>query len=620
MLFEILFSLIVLSAGYATLRTLGLAKGAASLGLVPAAGLAITTLVSTWSGLFGGAPPTPGVLVLLCGLAGVGWAIADREWLWRAMRGFVREHGLAAMWLGAAVVIPLVSLGIAFAGVQAPLSPHDGAFHVETTDAFRRGLARVTWYPPGLAALFGADLQLVPGLDTALGATRLGITLSLLAPLAVFGLGAAVWRNLLVASIGALLAALTYLFPYYAQMWAGWPQTLGMLLVIGLWIASIQYIDRPSWRLAGLAGLCVGAIVLVHGTELYSSLVVLVVLAVANWRVMPFKRLGVHVPGGILLAVACAAPYLPVLLQWAGTGGAFDVGFDDGGVLAGGASSISAAERLGVFSVDALGVDLPVRVVVLAIGVVWAWRQRGGRAIVATGGVFFALACSSSFLIGLPGFRQVYAATYPWSLPFRLLMFATIPITLIAAGGSVSLASGWARVVSRVKSADMRRRAQRLGRLLTVTWLLLAVAALTLFLSIPPRTLSSFSNDDSSAMGWLRDHAEPGAVLANDTFADAGIWAPYKAGMPILVYRSTSDPATSAQRQLVIADVDRLDQLPESAAAACALGVRYVYHGAENSAWQARSFPTIDELRASPALEQVFVSGEAAVFRLRLKC
>jgi hypothetical protein len=259
-------------------------------------------------------------------------------------------------------------------------------------------------------------------------------------------------------------------------------------------------------------------------------------------------------------------------------------------------------------------------VVVLAIGLVRAWRQHSGRAIVATGGVFFALAVASSFLIGLPGFRQVYAATYPWSLPFRLLMFATIPITLIAAGGSISLASGWARVVSRVKSADMRRRAQRLGRLLTVTWLLLAVAALTLFLSIPPRTLSSFSNDDSSAMGWLRDHAEPGAVLANDTFADAGIWAPYKAGMPILVYRSTSDPATSAQRQLVIADVDRLDQVPESAAAACALGVRYVYHGAENSAWQARSFPTVDELSASPALEQVFASGEAAVFRLRLKC
>ena len=45
-----------------------------------------------------------------------------------------------------------------------------------------------------------------------------------------------------------------------------------------LWITSIQYIDRPSWRLAGLAGLLVGAIVVVHGTELYTTAIVMVVL------------------------------------------------------------------------------------------------------------------------------------------------------------------------------------------------------------------------------------------------------------------------------------------------------------------------------------------------------
>src|SRR4030081_3534117 len=113
MLLEILFALMVVSAGYATLRALGLAKGAASLGIVPAAGLATTALVATWSGILGAPPPVSGVLVLLCSLGGLSWAIADRQWLWAAVRGFVREHRLAATFLALAVVIPLVSMGVA---------------------------------------------------------------------------------------------------------------------------------------------------------------------------------------------------------------------------------------------------------------------------------------------------------------------------------------------------------------------------------------------------------------------------------------------------------------------------------------------------------------------------
>jgi len=615
-----LFALVVLSSGYATLRVLGLAKGAASLGIVPGAGLAATLVISTWVGMSGGPPPAPGGLVVLCTLAGIVLAFADREWLWHAARGFVREHRPAAALLVAALLIPMLSMGVAFAGLQAPLSPHDGAFHVETTDSFRQGLARVTWYPPGLAALFGAVLQIVPWIDTAAGVDQLGVTLSWLAPLAMFGLGALVWRNLVVASLGALLTSLTYLFPYYVQIWSGWPQLLGMLLVIGVWMVSIQYIDRPSWRLAGLAGLLVGAIVVVHGTELFSGSIVILVIALANWRRLPWSRLGTHLPGAIALSLVCASPYLPVLLNWAGTGGAFDVGFEDGGALATGARSTTAGDLLGVFTLDALGVDLPLRVVFLAIGVVWAFRQPGGRTMFTIVGVFTGLAVAASFLNGVPLVRQVYAATYPWSLPFRLLMFATVPITLIAAGGGARLASGWATAVSRVQGSDMRRRTQRLGRLLVVTWLLLATAAVTYFLSIPRGLLSSFSNDDAAAMAWLKVNAEPGAVLANDTFADAGIWAPYKAGIPILVYRSTSDPATSAQRRLVVSNIARLDQVPEAAAAACALGVRYVYYGAKNTAWQVREFPSIDALIASPALEEVFARGDAVVFRLRLAC
>jgi hypothetical protein len=121
-------------------------------------------------------------------------------------------------------------------------------------------------------------------------------------------------------------------------------------------------------------------------------------------------------------------------------------------------------------------------------------------------------------------------------------------------------------------------------------------------------------------MTWLRQNAQPGAVLANDGFADAGIWAPYKAGVPILVYRVIADAATADARWLVFRNVGQLDRQPAVAAAACVLNVRYVYHGAENSAWQERTFPPLDQLRGSSALEEVYAQGEAVVFRVRLNC
>src|SRR5262252_7517856 len=205
MLVALVLTLLVLTAGYAALRLLGLAKGAIALGLVPAAGLALTAIVATWSGLLRAPPPILGMLVVACSVCGCGLVMRDRESLLSAVGGFARQHRGAASLLAAGVLIPIVSLGIAFAGVQAPLSPHDGAFHVETTDTFRRGAAQAGWYPPGLAALFGAVLQLLPWVDTAAGGFGLGLGLTLLAPLAVFGLGVAVWRSLLPASAAALL-------------------------------------------------------------------------------------------------------------------------------------------------------------------------------------------------------------------------------------------------------------------------------------------------------------------------------------------------------------------------------------------------------------------------------
>jgi hypothetical protein len=171
-----------------------------------------------------------------------------------------------------------------------------------------------------------------------------------------------------------------------------------------------------------------------------------------------------------------------------------------------------------------------------------------------------------------------------------------------------------------VQGVAAHRRLDRIGRLLVITWLVLATWALEIFLSIEAGGDVSFTSDDAVAMAWMRQNLEQGAILVNDGFADAGIWAPYKAGVPILIYRSVIDLATYDSRELIFENVASLDQNQDAAAAACALNARYVYHGAANAAWQVRSFPPVEVLRASPALEEVFSKGEAVVFRVRLPC
>src|SRR5262249_18577703 len=153
------------------------------------------------------------------------------------------------------------------------------------------------------------------------------------------------------------------------------------------------------------------------------------------------------------------------------------------------------------------------------------------------------------------------------------------------------------------------------------TWLGLATWALTILLSIEAGGDVSFTADDAAAMAWMRANVPGLATVVNDTFADAGIWAPYKAGVRILFYRSASeDPATAEQRQLVLDNIAQLDQSAEAAAGGCARGAKYVYCGAANAGGQVRTFPPIAELRASSALDEVFGQGDAAVFRISLNC
>ena len=135
--------------------------------------------------------------------------------------------------------------------------------------------------------------------------------------------------------------------------------------------------------------------------------------------------------------------------------------------------------------------------------------------------------------------------------------------------------------------------------------------------SAPPFPHSRAS-PKSAANTWLREHAQPGEVLLNDGAGDAGIWAPYKAGVSIVLPR-TRAVSPDSDEILLRTHVAEIDSDKDVQAAACALQVHYVYRGAASSA-EARQFPSLEALHGDFALNEVFSSGNAAVFRTHLDC
>ncbi|MDQ6671954.1 MAG: hypothetical protein M3069_14640 [Chloroflexota bacterium] len=615
-----LFALTVLCAGFAVLRLLGLAKGSVALGLAPAAGLAALTIVSSWGVLLGAPRPGTSAVVYGTALLGIFLAVRDRSWLTRSVVAFVHEHRVAVAGLVAASVIPAIALGFAFAGAQVPLSPHDGASHTEAIQAFRTGRPWLAWYPPGTAALFGTWLQAFPWMDSAQGGFELGLSLPPLAALSVFGLGMSVWRDVRFAAASAVLLSFTYLYPYFPQLWSGWPLALSLILVMGMWTVALEYLARPSARWGILGGVVGGSIVLIHGSELYTLALVLPVVLIAALRRVVWGGLAWSLLLALGLSVATAGPYLPSLIGWVGGGGAYEAGLAGGPAPQSTVAVDNAQPGLFLaFALNAFGIDLPIRVMLLVIGVAWSMRQRTGLTVVAVGLVFGSVAVVLNAFSDVPLARQVYAVTFPWGMHYRLLMLVTIAQALLAGAGGVVLLQA---VNRRTRQASAwSRRLRRLSRVLAVTWLGLTTVALAVFMANPARKVLGYTADDAAAMDWLRMHASPGEVLLNDGYADAGIWVPYKAGMPIVLPRTLFLPAADiARRKLVSQNVGRLDEVPEAAAAACAEHVGYVYSGAKSSAWDERGFPPLDVLRASPALEEVFSQGSAAIFRTRLGC
>jgi hypothetical protein len=580
-----------------------------ALGLSPAVGLAVPIGLTTWS-RFAGLSPQVGVLILIGG-TGLGLAMAMADW--QDCRGRVARSGelrLASILVLLSLVVAGVVLGMGFNGIVVPISSDDGAHHVEIVNQLRRGGDWSGWYPLGFHSIAAAFLQLLPQVDSALGTLGVGFGLALLAPVSVFGLGVAILRRVPAAGAAAVLVGLTAQYPYHFQFWGGWPLAIGIILATGLWMVAIQYLDHPGVAWALLAGLLGAGVLLTHGTELYTVAIGLVFVLIAGWRRVNWKLLAPHALLAAAAIVVLSAPYVSALADFYRSGGAQAAGDATLAGMSATATDLSWLSGTLQLMLDALGgivIDAPLRLCLVLLGVASVFRARTGRMLVPLGLTFIALAMLFRALHA-PFVDRLYALTFPWSQDYRLLMIAAICASLLGGAGLMAGVE-WA---SRRRGWLWSPRAVLLPAVLVqVTIVLMGVR-----FSAESAYYLTYSRDDDAALSWLAEHIRPDELLVNDGSADAGIWAPYKAGASILLPRVLPVP-DRPDRQELLAEIADVSDAPQGLAAACGLGARYVYVGEAGTLYDQRHLPTPATLQQSPAVDEVFSQGTAAVFRIR---
>ncbi|HEX9106959.1 MAG TPA: DUF6541 family protein, partial [Longimicrobiales bacterium] len=440
------------------------------------------------------------------------------------------------------------------------------------------------------------------------------------------GLGCVLLSDLSAAAAGALLAAMTIEYPYLLHYWSIWPMGAAILMALALLTVGAEYLRRPSRRWAVLGGVLVAGILATHGTELYTSLVGLLVLVVAEYRRAAWRRLPADMALAAGFAALLVAPYVPSLAGWAAGGGAVSVGYEwfdhTQQVEAAQGPGNAAQFWLGTIS-SGVVIDVPIRAALLAAGVWWSVRARRGRSLIGLC-VAFALLVAMFAVLDLPVVQAIFARTHPWGVPNRLAMVIVPPAALLSGAGLVELIRGLSRVQrsrSEPHGAVAWRRATRLAAILGVSAAVGTTFALSRLVAREANATTSYSPDDAVAMSWLRQHASPGDVMVNDGPVDAGIWAPYKAGVRIVSPRLLKWAPAEAE-ELLRDNVGHLDRVPAARDAACALGVSWVYAGvAPHDPPELGHFPPLSELRSSTALQEMFsTDGGATIFHVRLDC
>ena len=196
---------------------------------------------------------------------------------------------------------------------------------------------------------------------------------------------------------------------------------------------------------------------------------------------------------------------------------------------------------------SASALDLGVRVAVILL----ALRSPLARLPLALWAVFVTLVLLVD-VVRHPAVDWLFATTFPWLTDRRPWQLAVIMTSLLSAIGIAGALAYLHTLVQRLRPRPNLARRLAIGCAILVAFLAEGSAV-----SIYKRLVQDmdthyvYSADDRAAMAWLSQHLQPGEVLANDGAVDAGIWAPYKANVPILLPRLGAVDSSTVREPIV---------------------------------------------------------------------
>ncbi len=207
--------------------------------------------------------------------------------------------------------------------------------------------------------------------------------------------------------------------------------------------------------------------------------------------------------------------------------------------------------------------------------------------------------------------------TQPWyGSAYRIAYLLAIPATV-----AVGVAAAWLFGLWRDAGAD--RRLPLMGFVWVVA--VLCVASVGLVAVRAGRQVvanvdngTALANGSGEAFDFLSEQAS-GSVVAGE-YCDQSTWMYALDGVAPLLGVLTPDPEGNREQDRRLSALRALsagEENPHSLAAVRELGIRFVYFGEGSQCPDGERLMSIDGLRTSPWLDDVFDSGGAHVFELR---
>jgi hypothetical protein len=536
----------------------------------------------------------------------------------------------AAAWSAALFVAMVLALRFTFAAVHLGFSGGDMTAHaalsemIVLADGFPSSqepllpVARFGQIAPGFHAI-SALTTLLSGAPTyrstilVLGAAAAALTFSLYALLRGLGIGR--WPAAAGAG-GALFYARN---PQLFVQWGGAPALAAMAVAFLLLRDVLRFGERCDPYFLARGGLLAAGTGLIHPLPVVSFLYVLAAVAAVSLfsgrgRLDRFAANGA-VSG--VVALCLAFPFLAAarrlgpanLSLWAHgwfreeTQNALAL---ERRFLSGGRRQPGAA-TWPFFLVVYLGV-LPATLLMAGLVKRW-WKQRDEATAAAT--AIFA-ACSFLFVGALGEFLPLWPALYPtrtamWlAIPLAAALAAfAAPLRRLPRAAGVFLAldlvaafafEGWQ--LRRLEFGTAFYADAKAGRATALRIAAHEASAGAFWIATLSRDNSAITPDDLTAFAWIQQKTAPDAVFATNPGDGGGL-------IPAAAHRKVFEPHFYWF----------LDE-PEMAAWRAKARLDYVYVGARPSPSWPRRFGA-QELERDPAVEEVFRSGPARIFRIK---